>query len=56
MKTALIVLNAAVLVLLISGSCLVDRRASDFTCSADADCAGLPDSRVCDTAIGYCVV
>jgi len=53
-RTPLIVLNATMFVLLVAASCLVDRRASDFTCSQDSDCAGLPGVRVCDTAIGYC--
>lgn len=40
----------------ITASCLVDRKTGDYACARDEDCAGFTDpERICDTSIGYCV-
>lgn len=55
MKAPLIVLNAALFALLVSASCLVSGRASEFKCSQDSECTGFSEPRMCDLDIGYCV-
>lgn len=45
-------LVAAVAMMIVAMSCLVDRRSDEFACEEDADCVGLDGARECTD--GYC--